>query len=169
MANLTENRVNTVISAADLATIMAAILSVESKMPIKGLTDEEREALTGIDVENKIFVEDVINEMSSNAHTGIFPAFININAMKTDLSLFEQMDSIISALENATQKARDIRNLAGSEAFAVANVVYGIYETAARVGIPGAKQSYMKLKERYNKSGRKPAEVLPPNPPDKEE
>ncbi len=86
MSNLTENKLNTVIVAADLTIINTSIATITSKLPAGSLTDEQRLSLKSIDVANKVFVEDVITEIGVSG-AGIIPAFINPTFIQNDLTL----------------------------------------------------------------------------------
>lgn len=152
MANLTENKINQVIVAADITAINTSIATITSKIPAGSLTDEERAGLQSLDVDNKIFVEDAINEITISG-TGIIPAYINPTFIQNDLALFEQLDQIESSLVNLLQKVSDVKRIAASEAMGMSNAVYKLYEAANTAGIPGAKQAYDKLKVRYQRSG----------------
>ncbi|MBC7641156.1 MAG: hypothetical protein H7174_02265 [Flavobacterium sp.] len=149
MSNLTENKLNTVIAAADLAIIAASVTTIASKLPTASLTEDQRNSLKSIDVNNKIFVEDVVTELGINA-TGIIPSFINPTFIQNDLALFEQLDGIEASLQNLLQKIADLKRIAGDEAYSMALVSYKIYDAANQSGIPGAKQAYDKLKVRFD-------------------
>lgn len=159
MANLTENKLNTIISVADLATIATSINTISSKLPVGSLTDDQRQSLKGIDVENKIFVEDVITELGISA-TGIIPAYINPSFIQNDLALFDQLDGVEANLKNVLQKISDLKRIAADEAYGMALATYRMYDGANQAGISGAKQSYDKLKTRFDAqitgAGRKP-------------
>lgn len=158
MSNLTENKLNTVISDADVLSIATSITSIVNKLPSGSLTDEQRQTLKGIDVNNKIFVEDVISELGISA-SGIVPPFINAASIQTDLILYEQLDIIAANLSNVLQKVSDLKRIAGDEAYSMALAAYKIYDGANQFGIAGAKQSYDNLKTRFdaqNGGGRKP-------------
>jgi hypothetical protein len=159
MANLTENKLNTIIAVADLATIATSITTITSKLPAGSLTDDQRLSFKGIDVNNKIFVEDVVTELSISG-AGIIPAFINPTFIQNDLSLFEQLDGIEANLLNLLQKVSDLKRIAGDEAYSMALMSYKIFDSANQAGIPGAKQAYEKLRARFESqttgAGRKP-------------
>ncbi len=148
MSNLTENKLNTVISVADLATIATSINTITSKLPAGSLTDDQRSGLKSIDVNNKIFVEDVVTELGISA-VGIIPAFINPTFIQNDLALFEQLDGIEANLQNLMQKIADLKRIAGDEAYSMALASYRIYDGANQAGVSGAKQAYDKLKVRF--------------------
>ena len=149
MSNITENKLNTTLAAADITTINTAVTTITSKLPAGSLTDEQRASLKAIDVANKVFVEDVITEVGVSG-TGIIPPFINPVFIQNDLTLFEQLDTIEASILNLLQKIADLKRIAGDEAYSTALAVYRIYDAANTAGIPGAKQGYDKLKPRFD-------------------
>lgn len=149
MSNLTENKLNTIIAAADITAIDAAVVTITSKLPAGSLTDEQRSSLKAINVANKVFVEDVLTEIGVSG-TGIIPAFIVPAHIQNDLTLFEQLDAVEAQVLNLLQKIADLKRIAGDEAYSVALAVYKIYDAANAGGIPGAKQAYDKLKTRFD-------------------
>lgn len=157
MSNLTENKLNTILSAGDISVINAAIADIAGKLPTASLTEGQRDSLKGIDVDNKVFVEDVITEIGISG-AGIIPPFINGSLIQTDLTLFSQLDALESSLANLLQNISDLKRIAADEAYSMSTAIYKMYEAANAAGIPGAKQSYDKLKIRYEKQGggRKP-------------
>ncbi|PWA04056.1 hypothetical protein [Flavobacterium psychrotolerans] len=153
MSNITENKLNTTLVAADLATITTSIATITAKLPVATLDEDQRNSYMAINVNNKIFVEDVITELSVSG-AGIVPAFINTTFLQNDLSLFQQIDGIEAALLNLIQKTADLKRIAGHESYATALTVYKIYDAANQAGIPGAKQGFDKLKSRFDAQGR---------------
>ena len=162
MSNLTDNKLNTVIAAADLATITTSITTIVSKLPAVTLSEDQRLSYKAMDVANKIFVEDVINELWISG-TGIMPPFITPTIIQNDLTLFNQLDSVEASLLNVLQKISDLKRIASDEALSMANAAYKIYDAANVSGISGAKQAYDKLKTRYTQQsmGRPPIEETP--------
>ncbi len=148
MGNMTENRLNTTIIAADMTIINSSIAAIAAKLPTGSLDENQRDTMLGMDVENKVFAEDAMNEIGISG-TGIIPPFINATFMQNDLTLFEQLDVIEAALLNLLQKVSDLKRITADEAMTAANAIYKIYEMANLAGIPGAKQGYEKLKARY--------------------
>ena len=153
MSNITENRLNTVLAAADIAAINTAITAITAKLPAGSLDDDQRHVLKSIDVNNKVFVEDTLIELGISG-AGIIPAFINQAFIQNDLTLFEQLDGVEASLLNLLQKIADLKRICGHESYSAALTVYKIYEAANLAGIPGAKQAYDKLKARFDAQGR---------------
>lgn len=159
MSNLSENRINVVLTPADVTTVNTAVSTILSKVPANTtLTDEQRLSYNAINVANKIFADDCLAEAQANG-TGILPAFVNLTNLQNDLSVFEQLDQIESALNNALQRITDAKRIAGHEAYGQANVIYSAFKTANENGIANAKSSFDKLKARFeaqgNSTGRK--------------
>ncbi len=101
---------------------------------------------------NKVFADDCLTEAQANG-TGILPAFVNLTNLQNDLTVFEQLDQIESALNNTLQRVADAKRIAGHEAYGQANVVYSAFKTANESGIANAKSSFDKLKARFEAQG----------------
>lgn len=156
MSNLTDNNLNEVLDGATFANIVESINTLESALPEGSLDDNQREVYRAINVQNKVFAEDVLAEMKANGAT-ILPPYLSATALENDILLFEQLDTIESRLVNATRKVSDLKRIAGHEGFIMALSVFKNYDAANQAGIPGAKESYEKLKERFEGQGGRPA------------
>jgi hypothetical protein len=157
MSNLSENRLNVVLSAADMTAINTSIAAIVAKVPANTtLTDEQRNSYNAINVANKVFAEDCLVEAQANG-TGILPGFINLTVLQNDLTAFEQLDSIASALSNVLQRIEDAKRIAGHEAYGQATNIYNSFKQAHDSGIANSTASYQKLKVRYDAQGKKPA------------
>jgi hypothetical protein len=157
MSNITENKINTVLSPETVSSANASIASITSLLPAGSLTDAQRNGLKSIDVDNKVFVEDVITEIGVSG-AGIIPTFINPTFIHNDLTLFEQLDTLQAGVTNLLRKITDLKRICGDEAFSMALAAYKIFDAANQSGISGAKESYDKLKVRFdaqnNNAGR---------------
>lgn len=152
MGNITENKLNLVINATDLAAINSNIAAINSKLPAGSLTDDQRINLKSINVDNKIFVEDAIVEMTVNG-AGIMPAFLNAVHLQNDITLYNQLDTIESGINTLKQRIADLKRIAGDEAYTSGLMVYRIFESANSAGLNQAKQPYEKLRARFNAQG----------------
>lgn len=153
MSNLSENRINVVLAAADVAAINASIATILSKMPANTtLTDEQRVAYNAIDVVNKVYAEDCLAEAQTNG-TGIVPGYVNLQNLQNDLTVFNQLDAVWSSLKNALQRVEDARRIAGHEAYALTSPIYNSFKQAHENGVPNASTSYNKLKARFEAQG----------------
>jgi hypothetical protein len=87
------------------------------------------------------------------------PAFVNVEELKKDLTLYDQLDDVIILAQKLMSKLLDTQMLAGSEAYTSALVAYRVIQTAAGAGRPGASAAYEMLRERF--SGQKTNTVTP--------
>ena len=157
--NITINRLNTVMPEADIAEVKKSIKDIYGKMPfLIGLTTDERVTLPKISENNKVFVGDSINALANNAP--MLPAYLNVADIKTDLTLYEQLDELEMLAMQLVEKIQDTRMLCGSEAYVSSLAAYRLFEAAAAAGIPGADSIYDALKQRF--AGQGPSG---PNPP----
>ncbi|WP_339834974.1 hypothetical protein [uncultured Flavobacterium sp.] len=153
MSNLSENRINVTLTAADVTAINTSIATILSKVPTNTtLTDEQRLGYNAINVANKVFAEDCLAEAQQSG-TGILPGFVNIANMQSDMNVFNQLDQAESALNNALQRVADAKRIAGHEAYGQATVIYAAFKNANESGIANAKASYDKLKVRFDAQG----------------
>jgi ABC-type Zn uptake system ZnuABC Zn-binding protein ZnuA len=163
MSNLSENRINVVLAAADVTTINESINAILSKIPENTtLTDTQRNSYTAIDVSNKVFSEDVLTEARATG-TGVLPPYIDLDALQNDLTIFNQLDAIESGLTNLLQRVKDAKRIAGHEAFGMANKAYKSYRDASDAGVANAKSGYDKLKVRFESQGKSGGRGLSPD------
>lgn len=160
--NIMINQLNLVYTPADMTLMTTNVNTNISKIPPDAtLTEEERaQSAYDINVVNKIFSEDALNEALSNGAT-ILPQWIDVTNMQTDFTFFEQSDQLISLHLNAVQRLSDAQRIAGRECYKQALKIYEAYKAAADAGVPGAQASYDKLKVRFDKIAGVPPQ---PNP-----
>ncbi|NHN27725.1 hypothetical protein FIA58_018745 [Flavobacterium jejuense] len=163
MSNLSENRINLVLTPADVATIKQNIDAIVALMPENTtLTDTQRASYMAINVNNKVYAENVLTEARSTG-AGILAPYVNLDFLENDLTVFKQLDEIESKVNNLLQRVKDAKRIAGHEAYGMANKAYKNYQDASDAGVANAKSSYDKLKVRFDSngnSGRIPAADL---------
>lgn len=148
MANLTNNRIQASITEEAEQKFKQGVALINEALPfLVGLTAAERVNLPKINVSNKVFTEDAINVATNNP--SLFPSFINIDKMKQDLTLYQDLDELGGIISQILEKINDTQMLAGSEAYASALTVYKVLGAAAAVGVEGTKSAYDQLKERF--------------------
>jgi len=160
--NITINRLNTVMTDTDMTDVKKSIDIIYSKMPfLIGLTTDERITLPKINEGNKVFVADSINALVNNA--AMLPPYLDVNLIKSDLTLYEQLDELEGMAQQLVEKIQDTRMLCGSEAYASSLAAYRLFEAAAAAGLPGTDSIYNALKQRF--SGQGPTGGTTPAPP----
>jgi hypothetical protein len=154
MSNLTNNRINTTATPAQVTAVKTAFQTIATNLPfLIGLTKEERSSLPAIDVNNKAFTEDAINIGVNNA--SLFPAYLSVANMQNDLTLFSQMDEILFIAKQLVEKIEDTQLLSGSEAYTNGLMLYKLIGASADAGVPGADTLYDQLKTRFTNQGGK--------------
>jgi hypothetical protein len=148
MSNLTNNRLNTTATAAQIAAVKTAMQTILTNLPfLIGLTTEERIVLPAIDVNNKVFTEDAINAGVNNA--AMLPTYLSVPGIQSDMTLFNQLDELIIMAKQFLEKLEDTQLLAGSEAYSSALMLYKLFGAAADSGLPGADAIVAQLRQRF--------------------
>ena len=161
MSNLTNNRIDTVMTSAQITDVKNAIDTINSALSFSvSLTTDERASLPKISVANKSFTEDAINALANNA--SIFPAYLDVKLMQNDLKLYQQLDELAIMLRQTLELIEDTRILAGSEAYVAALSVYKLVGAAASAGVQGTDTIYEQLRERFTVSTN--TNPTPPTP-----
>jgi hypothetical protein len=161
MSNLNPNRLNLTYPVADMTLMKSNANATIAKIPAGAtLTEEERASGGDINVDNKIFVDDTLNELKSNG-AAIMPAWFNIPNLANDVTFFDQSEELISLHQNIILRLKDAQRIAGREALVNARKAYEQYKSAADAGVAGAQASYDKLKVRFEKSANATAVVNP--------
>jgi hypothetical protein len=156
--NIDGNRVSDTLTEEQLKEARALFERLNELFPFfVGLTKEERNNIPKISVYNRQFVADAITASQNNME--LMPAFINVEELRKDLTLFDQLDDVLILSQKLTAKLQDTQMLAGSEAYTSALIAYRVIQTAAGAGRPGASAAYDMLKERF--AGQKSATVTP--------
>ena len=160
MSNLNPNRLNLTYLAADMTLMKANANATIAKIPAGAtLTEEERASGGDINVDNKIFVDDALNELKSNG-AAIMPAWLSIPNLANDVAFYDQSEELISLYQNIILRLKDAQRIAGREALISARKAYEQYKSAADGGVAGAQSSYDKLKVRFEKSAGAPTQQI---------
>ncbi|MES2543937.1 MAG: hypothetical protein V4548_03565 [Bacteroidota bacterium] len=157
MANITLNRINTVLSVTDIASIITDLENALTLLPELGLTPQELKSLKGVSVGNKVFTEDCIIHLKQNG-TEIMPPYININELINDFEFNKQLNRIESTVNQVKNRVAILKRITSKEEYDVALQVYELYEKAAHSGVPGASAAYEHLNERFKKHKGRPAD-----------
>jgi hypothetical protein len=151
--NPTTNRIATVLNAPQLERINMLLndLGRELSLFAVGLTTEERMVLPKMNDGNQPFVDDALAGARQTAD--LFPAYVKVDDLETDLHLFHQLDGLQQRLVRMVELVSDTQMLAGSEAYVTALSIYRLAEAAAQAGLPGADTLFRKLRQRFAGQG----------------
>lgn len=154
MSNLFNNPITLALAAADVAVIEANASATIAKLPTNAtLTEDDRKGGNNdIDVQNKQFVEDTKAELTING-AAIMPGWFPLSRVAENIAFFTTADALESQYQNIVTRLSDAKRIAGRQAYAAALKAYAQYQSAAAAGVPGAQESYNKLRERFEKLG----------------
>ena len=86
MANISTNLLNATLPVGDVTTVNAAITTIDTTLdPVeRTLTDEERASLLALDVSNKVFAEEALQELTANG--SMMPPSLSPTFLSNDLA-----------------------------------------------------------------------------------
>jgi hypothetical protein len=152
MSNNSNNRISVTLTEDAVNNIKVAVNHILDAMPfLIGLTPEERKSIPKINDSNKTFTEDGVKAINNNLH--MLPAYFLTAEINNDLVLFNQLDEVDLIISQLSEKIKDTKMLAGSEAYVSALTAYRLFDAAAKAGVPGADAVNDLLKERFAEQG----------------
>ena len=153
MGNLNENRINAILSDLDVDKILNALDDAIAVVPDVALTDEERKSMVSMDVDNRIFAENVLTELDNGADA-LLPSYVIKDNLRKDLAFSNQMLRVASKVALLERRVSDAARVANGEAMTFSSLTYNLLKAASNAGISGTKEPAMRLAERYKKLGR---------------
>lgn len=161
MSNITVNRVSTTLTATEqtnLNTIKANyVAAIDSKCVT--LTKDQADGLKGVDVKNLVFCQRTVKANDAEGVAMLPPSIAAIAPeLVKDVTFFDQLDTEEKWLEGRLLKIRQTKKVIADEMYNGGLKCYGIYETLAAAGVPGAQARYDQLKYHFedNGAGRPP-------------
>jgi hypothetical protein len=149
--NENNNRVTRTIPEATHASIIEMLTNLETLLApfTVGLTPAERKSLPKINVDNRMFIQDCINEMKVPTSQNFVPVFLKPTDVEVDLAVFDQCEALAARLASLAGRVDSTRLLGGSEAFVSALTFKKLADAAESAGVPGANVTARKLRERF--------------------
>ncbi|HLT49793.1 MAG TPA: hypothetical protein VKZ90_05030 [Aequorivita sp.] len=152
MANLSENRLNEVLAPAVLTTALTALNDFMATLPEGVLNDDQRRRYTSMDVDNRVFVETVLNVMGGSG-ASVLPTSFDLTTLQNDYQLFEQLKMVTERTAALQRKLDDLSRIAAHEAYTYALAVYTIYEALSKAGSEDARAGYELMRDRFTRPG----------------
>lgn len=123
-----DQNVNATLSDADIKAIKDAIQAIHAKLPfLSGLTPEKRQQLVKLGPKSYTFAFQALDAAEDNLE--LMPRFLDIEAARQDLELYESLNSILQNLSQLYKLIEDTQMIAGSEAYAAARKAYSSLKT----------------------------------------
>jgi len=127
-----ENRISATLSAPDREAVLTAIATIRQKLPfLIDLNSDERHAMTKLGDKSRAFVSKAVEVAAQNPD--VLPRSFNLEEMRRDVQLFEDLQPILLALNQLQDLVDDTVMQVGSEAYAAALAVY-TYAKASGTG-----------------------------------
>jgi GrpB-like predicted nucleotidyltransferase (UPF0157 family) len=111
------------------------------------LTANERHDMTKMGDKTLSFVEKALEY--ARHYPQLCPSYLNIAAFETDMSDATGLRTVHISAKQLSDNVDDTAMAAGSEAYQAALVFYNAVKAAALQDIPGAKEVYADLKNRF--------------------
>jgi hypothetical protein len=155
------NRLDVTITSQQVTDVNTHLQAILTALPfLITLTPEQRKEEQGINVANKIFVEDAIANGKTVAPS--FPPWLKVADIEKDLQVFTILDGLIPTFEGILQQMKDTRQVAGYEANQGSLSLYRILENMAKLGIPGAQAAFNNVKARFAAQSKSRPKQDPP-------
>ena len=153
-----QNLVSATLSDADRDAALAAIATLETKLPfLLGLSMADRVNLQKMGNIRRTFVEQTVPIANQNAQ--VFPASFNLAEFTADMDLYHQLFPIMEDLKPLFEKLDDTLMALGSDLYAASLEAYGYIKQA------GKSQGLDALREQLKASRqRAPKPKTPPTP-----
>ena len=156
------NRVSATLSNADQEAVLAAIETIRQKPPfLIDLTTSERVAMTKLGDRSQAFVKKALEVALQNR--GRLPVSFDLEEMRRDAQLFENLAAIRLALDKLCNLVDDTTMQAGAEAYAAARAVYAAMKTP-HAG-PALRTASDDLSKRFRRKRAAPVQPKDSAPP----
>jgi len=146
------NLIDVNLSIEAKASVLQAISATKLAMPfLIKLSDADRKSLQMIDDGRKPFVEKSIDLASRNA--ALDPGSGLLGLAPNDVNLFSFLSMIENDLLQLLEMVHDTKQVAGSEAYEVARIVYLKAKMNVKMGIPGSQAIVDELSKLFKQNG----------------
>jgi hypothetical protein len=140
-------------SASDYDEIMAALATLNSKMPFLVTLDaKDVKSVFKLGPGSADFVQDA--DAAAKAFAQILPPSFDSAEFAKDSRLFKQLSDVGLLVDSLQEKIADTRLAVGGEAMTASLEVYAYVQTA-KERVPGLQSVAEKLKDRFKKQGRR--------------
>lgn len=154
---MNNNRVSATLSKETINQILGAVAAIREQLPfLVDLTVEERKSLPRMGDKSRAFVSKALELASQNSD--FLPRSFDIDEFRKDVELYDAIYAVRQSLMILAENVDDTYQLAGSEAYSSALVVYHSAKSG-KIGVEGLDDVIGELKKRFirkSKSIEKP-------------
>lgn len=154
MGNITENRIDTVLTPETVLEIRTLANQILALLPQGTLVPADRKKLKKVGVQQMAFLEDTLRSIDLVGEE-VLPTFISKAKIENDTKFHKQLRDLSSVINNIAIQVNDLKLIVGDEALTGAKAGYRIVATASDVGVAGTKTAFDSLKENFKSKGRR--------------
>ncbi|MGV3532136.1 MAG: hypothetical protein ACO1QR_07175 [Chthoniobacteraceae bacterium] len=158
---LYNNRLDVTATTEQLAAIDAAIASVETATQFfVSLAPDERKKMVKLGPKSEDFVRHAME--AGRLNSDIVPSALEIAEMDRDKAIRDALVSFGQRLDALQRKCRDTSMVAGADLMGASMVIYRALQANGRAA--GLDEVLGRLRARWDRPSRKPAEPTPEEP-----
>lgn len=154
MGNITENRIDTVLTPETVLEIRTLANQILALLPQVGLVPAERKKLKKVGVQQMAFLEETLKSIDLVGED-VLPTFISKSKIENDTKLHKQLREVSLVLRSISTQINDLKLIVGDEALTAAQASYKFVGVANKVGVSGTKTAFDSLKENFKSKGRR--------------
>lgn len=155
------NQLNITLTAAQVTAITTAITSLQTNLPFGlNLSAEEKVKLQNIKDKRYPYAQRTIT-MHAPGNPRLQPAYMTLSDATTDFTLYNQLNSIVLALQGILEMYTDTQAVAGHESYEYLKEFYNSAKRAKEQNVPGADAVYQDLKTLFEEQGGNGGVVTP--------
>ncbi len=152
-----DNQVSATLQQQEVDNLRNQVQSIRAMLPfLVNLTAEERRKYPKMGDKTLAFVTKALEYARDNQH--LVPPYLNVAEFEKDMTLVQQLNSILRPLRSLLESLDDTVMLAGSESYSAALTFYQSVKLAKSMNVPGISTIYEDLQARF--PGRGPGQPI---------
>lgn len=146
------NYINAEIDLATITEVLGHLTAIKTKIPfLLKLETNTKKSLVSMDDSRSPFVAKCLQY--GLAEPNIVPPYIDLEELKSDLDLFNNLQSIAREINRLADMVNDTRIAAGTDAYVSALSLYNSVKQASKMNVPGTKPVFDDLKKLFDGQG----------------
>ncbi len=148
-----DNQVSATLQQQEVDNLRNQVQSIRAMLPfLVNLTAEERRKYPKMGDKTLAFVTKALEYARDNYH--LVPPYLNVPEFEKDMTLVQQLNSILRPLRSLLESLDDTVMLAGSESYSAALTFYQSVKLAKSMNVPGIDSIYEDLQARFPGRGQ---------------
>ncbi len=148
-----DNQISATLQQQEVDNLRNQVQSIRAMLPfLVNLTAEERRTYPKMGDKTLAFVTKALEYARDNYH--LVPPYLNVSEFEKDMTLVQQLHSILRPLRSLLESLDDTAMLAGSESYSAALTFYQSVKLAKSMNVPGIDSIYEDLQARFPGRGQ---------------